>query len=148
MEFKEVITISGMQGLYQLVNSKSDGMIVKSLEDGKTQFVSSRIHGVSALETISVFLKNEETTDLKKVFQEMKKKEAGTTLPDGKGDAAKLKEYFKTVIPDYDEEKVHVSDMKKMVKWYGILKQHDLIPQEEIAAEESGDSKDKAETGE
>ena len=78
----------------------------------------------------------------------MKKKEAGTILPDGKGDAAKLKEYFKTVIPDYDEEKVHVSDMKKMVKWYGILKQHDLIPQEEIAAEESGDSKDKTETGE
>lgn len=131
MEFKEVITISGMPGLYQLVNSKSDGMIVKSLEDGKTQFVSSRIHGVSALETISVFLKNEETTDLKKVFQEMKKKEAQTTLPDGKGDAAKLKEYFKAVIPDYDEEKVHVSDMKKMVKWYGILKQHDLIPAEE-----------------
>lgn len=136
MEFKEVITISGMPGLYQLVNSKSDGMVVKSLEDGKSQFVSARIHGVSALETISVFLKNEETTDLKKVFQEMKKKEAEVSLPDGKADSASLKGYFSKVVPDYDEERVHVSDMKKMVKWYAILKQHNLIPEEQKEGEE------------
>jgi len=147
MEFKEVITISGMPGLYQLVNSKSDGMIVKSLEDGKSQFVSARIHGVSALETISVFLNNEETTDLKKVFQEMKKKENEARLPDGKSDAAGLKAYFKTIIPDYDEEKVHVSDMKKMVKWFGILKQHNLIPEVEETPEEPVDSKEKSEAG-
>jgi hypothetical protein len=131
MEFKDVITISGMPGLYELITSKSDGIIVKSLEDGKSQFIASRLHGVSTLDTISVYLKNEETNELKEVLQTMKKKETEVPLPDSKSDVKKLKEYFGKVVPEYDKEKVHVSDMKKMVKWYGILKQHDLIPEEE-----------------
>src|SRR5262245_25287137 len=143
MEFKDVITISGMPGLYELVNSKSDGIIVKSLEDGKSQFIASRLHGVSTLDTISVYLKNEETSDLKKVLQEMKKKEAEIPLPEGKSDTKKMQEYFRKVVPDYDEEKVHQSDMKKMVRWYGILKQHNLIPEEE--QEESKSETESAE---
>ncbi len=114
MEFKEIIALSGMPGLYQLVSNKSDGIIVKSLDDGKTQFVSSRLHGISTLDTTSVYLKNEETTELKKVFQEMQNKQSEVTLPDAKSDDKKLKEYFSKIIPDYDEEKVHLSDMKKI----------------------------------
>jgi pentatricopeptide repeat protein len=117
MEFKDVITISGMPGLYELVTSKSDGIIVKSLEDGKSQFIASRLHGVSTLDTISVYLKNGETSDLKQVLHEMKKKETEVPLPDGKSDTKKLQEYFKKIVPEYDEEKVHQSDMKKMVKF-------------------------------
>ena len=120
MEFKEIVSLSGMPGLFQLVSTKSDGIIVKSLEDGKSQFVSSRIHGVSALDTISVFLQNEETTELKKVLQQMRLKESEVALPEAKGDDKKLKEYFSKILPDYDSEKVHVSDMKKMVKWCNI----------------------------
>jgi len=148
MEFKDVITISGMAGLYELVTSKSDGIIVKSLEDGKSQFIASRLHGVSSLDTISVYLKNEETSDLKQVFQEMKKKESEIPFPDGKSDPKKLKAYFEKIVPEYDEEKVHQSDMKKMVKWYGILKQHNLIPEEEKENAASDESKEKAETKE
>ncbi|MFI5134523.1 MAG: DUF5606 domain-containing protein [Chitinophagales bacterium] len=141
MEFKDVITISGMPGLYELVNSKSDGIIVKSLEDGKSQFIPSRLHGVSSLDTISVYLKNEETTDLKSVLQDMKKKETEIPLPDGKSDSKKLQDYFKKIVPEYDEEKVHHSDMKKMVKWYGILKAHNLIPEEEAKTETAAEEK-------
>jgi len=139
MEFKDIISISGMPGLYQLVSSKSDGIIVKSLEDGKSQFVSSRLHGVSSLDTIAVFLKNDETTELKKVLRDMMLKETEVPLPDGKSDTKVLKEYFSKILPDYDEEKVHVSDMKKMVKWYGMLKQHELIPAEEAEEKESSE---------
>lgn len=141
MEFKEIIALSGMPGLYQLVSNKSDGIIVKSLDDNKTQFVSSRLHGISTLDTTSVYLKNEETTELKKVFQEMKSKQSEVTLPDAKSDDKKLKEYFSKIIPDYDEEKVHFSDMKKMVRWYHILKQHDLIPAEEEKTETADPAK-------
>ncbi|MEO5674018.1 MAG: DUF5606 domain-containing protein [Chitinophagales bacterium] len=141
MEFKEIIALSGMPGLYQLVSNKSDGIIVKSLDDNKTQFVSSRLHGISTLDTTSVYLKNEETTELKKVFQEMKSKQSEVTLPDTKSDDKKLKDYFSKIIPDYDEEKVHLSDMKKMVRWYHILKQHDLIPAEEEKTETADPAK-------
>ena len=133
MEFKEIIALSGMPGLFQLVSTKSDGIIVKSLEDDKSQFVSSRLHGVSSLDTISVFLKNDETTELKKVLQQMQQKESEIPLPEPNSDEKKLKEYFLKILPDYDENKVHVSDMKKMIKWYHMLKRHSLIPAEEVA---------------
>jgi hypothetical protein len=136
MEFKDIISISGMPGLFSLVSTKNSGIVVKSLEDGKTQFVSSRIHGISSLDNISVYLDNEETTELKKVLLDMQKQQDESPLPDPKADPNQLKEYFKKIVPGYDEEKVHVSDMKKMVKWYHTLKEHNLIPAEEIAAEE------------
>jgi hypothetical protein len=146
MEFKDIISLSGMPGLFQLVSTKSDGLIVKSLDEGKSQFVSSRLHGVSALDSISVFLKNEETAELKTVLQQMQQKESEVPLPDAKSDDKKLKEYFSKVLPDYDEEKVHTSDMKKMVKWYGILKSHNLIPdkEKEEAENKKSDESEKA----
>ena len=145
MEYKDILALSGMPGLFELISTKSDGIIVKSLDDGKSQFVSSRLHGVSSLDTISVFLKNEETTDLKKVLQQMQQKESEAPLPDAKSDEKKLKEYFSKILPDYDEETVHMSDMKKMVKWYGILKSHNLIPAEEEKAETAEEEKTQEE---
>ncbi|MBA2421878.1 MAG: DUF5606 domain-containing protein [Chitinophagales bacterium] len=133
---KDILSITGMPGLFSLVSTKNNGMVVKSLEDGKTQFVSSRIHGISSLENISVYLNQEETTELKQVLIQMQKNEDSIPLPDVKAEPGKLKEYFKKIVPDYDEEKVHVSDMKKMVKWYATLKVNNLIPTEEA---KSGD---------
>ena len=147
MEFKEIIALSGMPGLFQLVSTKSDGIIVKSLEDDKSQFVSSRLHGVSSLDTISVFLKNEETTELKKVLQQMQQKESEIPMPEANSDEKKLKEYFSKILPDYDEDKVHLSDMKKMVRWYHLLKRHSLIPADEekstSATEEKPEKEEK-----
>lgn len=136
MEFKDILSISGMPGLFSLVSTKTNGIVVKSLEDGKSQFVSSRIHGISTLDNISVYLSNEETIGLKMVLQEMQKQEAIASLPDPKADPKILKEYFKNIVPDYHEEKVHISDMKKMVKWYQVLKEHNLIPAEDEKSHE------------
>jgi hypothetical protein len=136
MEMKDILSITGMPGLFSLVSTKNNGMVVKSLEDGKTQFVSSRIHGISSLENISVYLNQEETTELKQVLIQMQKNEDSIPLPDVKAEPGKLKEYFKKIVPDYDEEKVHVSDMKKMVKWYATLKVNNLIPTEEAKSED------------
>ncbi len=136
MEMKDILSITGMPGLFSLVSTKNNGMVVKSLEDGKTQFVSSRIHGISSLENISVYLTQEETTELKQVLIQMQKNEDSIPLPDVKAEPGKLKEYFKKIVPNYDEEKVHVSDMKKMVKWYATLKVNNLIPTEEAKSED------------
>ncbi|MEO6167103.1 MAG: DUF5606 domain-containing protein [Chitinophagales bacterium] len=145
MEFKDIMSISGLPGLFSLVSTKANGIVVKSMEDGKTQFVSSRIHGISSLDNISVYLNQEETTSLRNVLAEMKKQETALPLPEAKSDPAALKGYFKKIVPDYDEEKVHVSDMKKMVKWYHLLKQHDSIPAEEEKVEEVESEAEKVE---
>lgn len=145
MEFKDIMSISGLPGLFSLVSTKNNGIVVKSLEDEKTQFVSSRIHGISSLDNISVYLSQEETTSLRNVLAEMKKQEATLPLPDPKADPALLKKYFKAIVPEYDEERVHVSDMKKMVKWYQMLKQRDLIPEEEkTETTDSAEEKEEA----
>lgn len=140
MDFKDIMSISGLPGLFSLVASKANGIVVKSMEDGKTQFVSSRIHGISSLDNISVYLAGDETISLRNVLAEMKKQETAIPLPDAKSDAPALKAYFKKMVPNYDEEKVHLSDMKKMVKWYHLLKSHAAIPAEESKEESTSDA--------
>jgi len=122
MEYSKLIAVTGLNGLFELVGSKTDGAIVRSLDDKSTRFVSSRVHNFSHLESIEVYTIRD-NVNLVEVFQAMAgSKEA---LPDEK-DASAVKAYFKKVYPDMDFDRVYASDMKKMVKWYGILKANDI----------------------
>ncbi len=124
MEYSKLISISGLNGLFEMVGSKTDGAIVKSLDDKTTKFVSSRVHNFSHLESIEVYTVRD-NVNLVEVFQAMS---ASTeTLPSEKdGDAVKA--YFQKVYPDMDFTRVYSSDMKKMVKWFGILKANEIDP--------------------
>ncbi len=122
MEYSRIISITGLSGLFELVGSKADGAIVRSLEDKSTKFVSSRIHSFSHLESIEVYTE-QDNVNLVDVFQVMdSSKEA---LPAEK-DAAAIKAYFKKVYPTMDFDRVYGSDMKKMIKWFAILKDNDV----------------------
>lgn len=142
MEYSKIIAVTGMPGLYELLTSKTDGAIVRSLEDKTTKFVSSRIHNFSHLESIEVFTIRE-NVNLVDIFHAMEKE--STAIPDGK-DNATLKKYFEKVYPDLDFERVYVSDLKKMVKWFDVLKSNEIEiklgqpaseEEEEIATEEA-----------
>ncbi len=128
-----------MPGLYYLLNQKSNGMIVKSLESKKTQFVSGRKYDFSPLETISIYSTEEEPLMLRDVLLKMKEEEeGGKAIVDPKGDKESLRNFFKEIAPSHDENQVYTSDIKKIVKWYNILKPLDLIHarEEEAVAEE------------
>lgn len=118
MEYKKIISVTGLGGLYELVTSKSDGAVVRSLEDKSTKFVSSRIHNFSHLESIEIFTVKE-NSNLAEVFKAMKTSKED--IPDSVADGQALKSYFEKVYPDLDFDRVYASDMKKMVKWYSIL---------------------------
>ena len=122
MEYSKIIAVTGMPGLYELLTSKSDGAIVRSLEDKSTKFVSARIHNFSHLESIEVFTVRE-NVNLADVFHAMEND--GIPVPDGK-DGAALKKYFEKVFPDLDFERVYSSDLKKMVKWFDVLKSNEI----------------------
>jgi hypothetical protein len=122
MDYSKLVAVTGMPGLYELVNSKSDGAIVRSLEDDSTKFASSRIHNFSHLESIEVYTVRD-NVNLVEVFQAMEK--AGGSLPDAKDNDA-LKKYFENAYPDLDFERVYASDLKKMVKWFDILKKKNI----------------------
>lgn len=120
MEYNKLVAVTGLPGLYELLNSKTDGAIVRSLDDKSTRFVSSRIHNFSHLESIEIYTVRD-NVNLVDLFQAMEK--AGEKLPDEK-DAAGIKKYFEKVYPDMDFERVYGSDMKKMVKWFDILRKN------------------------
>ncbi|WP_143309654.1 DUF5606 family protein [Chitinophaga vietnamensis] len=138
MQYREIVAVTGLGGLFQLVASKQDGAIVRSLEDKSTRFVSSRVHNFTPLESIEVFTTGE-NVNLAEVFKAMDEKATAHPPVEAKADNNAIKSYFKQVFPEFDEERVYVSDMKKMVKWFGILKANDLLKFEEILAEGNGE---------
>ena len=117
MEYNKIISVTGMPGLFELLSSKNDGALVRSLEDSSTRFVSSRVHNFSHLESIEVYT-TDENVNLADVFKAMK--DDSEPLPAEK-DAKAVREYFGKVFPTMDFERVYNSDMKKMVRWFGIL---------------------------
>ena len=135
MEYSKLVAVTGLPGLFELISSRGDGAVVRSLDESKTQFVSSRVHNFSHLESIEVYTQRE-NVNLVDVFLAMEKD--GGPLPDAK-DNAVVKKYFEKVYPEMDFEKVYPSDMKKMVKWYESLKKYNVeiklteLPEEEEA---------------
>ncbi|MDZ4809203.1 MAG: DUF5606 domain-containing protein [Bacteroidota bacterium] len=138
MEYSKLVAVTGLPGLFELINSKTDGAIVRSLDDKTTRFVASRVHNFSHLESIEVYTVRD-NVNLVEVLNAMEK--AGGSLPEDK-DAAAVKKYFEKVYPDMDFERVYASDMKKMVKWFDVLKKNNVeivlseVPEEEPEAEE------------
>jgi hypothetical protein len=137
MEYNKVIAVTGLPGLYELLSSKSDGAIVRALDDKTTRFVSSRVHNFSHLESIEVYTvrDNVNLVDILKAMETSTEK-----LPDEKDNAA-LKAYFGKVFPDLDFDRVYSSDLKKMVKWFSVLKANNIeiklseAPEEEASVE-------------
>ncbi|MBK7561312.1 MAG: DUF5606 domain-containing protein [Chitinophagaceae bacterium] len=138
MEYSKLVAVTGLPGLFELINSKTDGAIVRSLDDKSTRFVASRVHNFSHLESIEIYTVRD-NVNMVDLFMAMDK--AGVALPDEK-DAAAVKKYFEKVYPDMDFERVYASDMKKMVKWFAVLKKNEIEiklteqPEEEPVAEE------------
>ena len=137
MRYNELVAISGLGGLYQLMSTKSDGAIVKNLDDNTTKFVAARSHNVTPLDSIEVYTETDNVR-LYDVFMSFLQNEASLEGFDlAKADNKALKAKFGELFPAYDKEKVYVSDMKKMIKWFGILKRLDLLKEEEVSTEES-----------
>ena len=117
MEYNKLVSVTGLGGLFELIASKADGGIVRSLEDKTTKFVSTRQHSFSHLESVEIYTTagNVNLVTVLTAMKESKEKLADVN------DAKELKAYFKKVYPEMDFERVYTSDMKKMVKWLGIL---------------------------
>ncbi len=124
MQYREIVAVTGLGGLYQLMSTKSDGAIVRSLGDSTTKFISSRQHNVTPLESIEIYTTGQNVR-LHEVLQAMK--ENATARPDAKADTNAIRAYFRKVYPDMDEDRVYTSDMKKMLKWFEILQGAELL---------------------
>ncbi len=132
---KEFITVSGMSGIYKMVAARKDGLIIEDFDTQKRQFVASRATNYSALEVISIYTDNNGATPLSNVLTTLKAKaDAGEILPSEKADTPTLRDFMANVLPDYDRDRVHVSDIKKLIKWFNFLYSRNLLQETETPA--------------
>lgn len=126
MSLDKVLSISGKPGLYKLIAQTRGGFVAESLIDKKRISVGIQ-NNVSILSEIAIYTLTEEVP-LKEVFSKIKEKENGEqTSVKHKDSKDKLEEYFFDVLPDYDEDRVYASDIKKVLQWYNLLQQHDML---------------------
>lgn len=143
MEYNKLVAVTGLSGLFELVSSKSDGGVVRSLEDKTSKFVSNRVHNFSHIESIEVYTTGE-NKNLADVFLAMKA--SAEKMPESNADATAIRAYFEKVVPDMDFKRVYGSDMKKMIKWLELITKNDIeiklseTPTEDAIAE-SGNTK-------
>ncbi|MEA3316843.1 MAG: DUF5606 domain-containing protein [Bacteroidota bacterium] len=139
---KDILSIGGYSGLYKFISQGRNGIIVESLNTKKRMNAQATAK-VSALEDIAIFT-YEEDMPLKDVFKKIYDKENGEKCINHKSSSKELKSYMLEVLPEYDEEKVYVSDIKKLLSWYNILQELNLLDfSKEEEEKEKEDTKDE-----
>ncbi len=127
MKIDDLVAVSGLSGLYKVVATRNNGMIIEDIDTHKSQFASVRKHQFTPLATIAIYT-DMDAMEISEVFDTMMKMESELPVPDVKSKSNLLFEYFAKVLPDYDRDRVLVSDVKKVIKWYKFLRQRDLFP--------------------
>lgn len=124
MKLDNIIAVSGMPGLQKLLATRNNGLLIESFENGKRQFVSVRKHQFTPLVSIGIYTYTD-TTPIDEIFKKIHGIQETDPIPDPNDKADSLRAWFKTIVPDHDEDKVHINDIRKVIKWYNFLSLHD-----------------------
>ncbi|MBK8041798.1 MAG: DUF5606 domain-containing protein [Haliscomenobacter sp.] len=127
MDLEKFVAVSGMSGLFKLVANRNNGLILEDLNNGKRKFVPSRGNQFTPLASIGIFTNDGETAELKAVFKSMADKQEAVPLIDPGSPAEELHRYFLEILPEYDRDKVHTGDIKKVIRWFSFLQERDLL---------------------
>ena len=139
MSLEKILSIAGKPGLFHLKAQTRGGFLAESLIDGKKVSVSTR-HNVSLLSEIAIYTLKEEVP-LRDVFKAISEKENGKETISHKSTKDQLEEYFFEILPDYDEDRVYASDIKKIIQWYNILQKNGITDFSEEKTESEETSK-------
>lgn len=142
IKLKDILSISGRGGLFRYVAQARNGIVVESIED-KKRHVAPATARVSSLEDISIFTRDEEIP-LADVFYTIHERSDGKETISHRVPSDQLKSYFEEIVPDYDQERVYVSDIKKVIQWYNQLHRHDML---EVVEKETEEGSSKTENG-
>ena len=140
MELDKVLSISGKPGLYELKAQTRGGFVAESMLDGKKISVNIR-HNVSLLSEIAVYTYTEEVP-LREIFQKIYEKENGSEALSHKESKEKLEAYFAEVLPEYDVDRVYISDIKKILQWYNLLVSKGVTKFEKSEAKKSDEEEE------
>ena len=124
MKLEDILAVSGLGGLHKLVTSRSNGLIIEDLETGKRRFITLRKNQIIPLESVGLYTYTD-VANLDQVFASMRNRK--DEIPPANADGNSIHTFFREIIPDFDEDRVHLSDMKKVLKWYAFLEEHELL---------------------
>ncbi|QIE60831.1 hypothetical protein G5B37_15090 [Rasiella rasia] len=141
MSLEKILSISGKPGLYQLKTQTRSGFVAESLLDGRKISVGAR-DNVSLLSEIAIYTLTEEVP-LREIFSKIAEKENGGPTINHKVDKVALEEFFFEVLPDYDEDRVYASDIKKVVQWYNLLQKNGITDFSETEEDETAASEEE-----
>lgn len=134
MKLKNIIAVSGLANLTELVATKNSGLILKDLNTKKTNFYTVRKFQFTPLETVGIYTMTD-TIDLKVVFKTIKDKMEEIPIIPSKSTPKELAEYFSKILPDFDRDKVYPSDIKKVIRWFVELNELGYLEEEAVEEE-------------
>lgn len=136
MQLKEIVSVTGVSTLKKLVSNRNDGLILSDLDDSNKKFYSSRTYMFSPLDNISIYT-DEDMVSVAEVLWKMKVANDSTPIIDATASNEEIVAYFATILPNFDREKVRVSDIKKLIKWFQALLPLNIIqaPEQEQTKE-------------
>jgi len=124
MNLENILAVTGMPGLYRLITTRNNGLIIEDFESGKRTFISLRKHQFTPLESVGIYT-YDDVVDLPEVF--LKIQSSGLPIPDISAAASEYHKFLREVLPEYDEDRVYLSDIKKLSKWYTFLDAQNLL---------------------
>lgn len=126
MNLDKLVAVSGMSGVYRMSANRSNGLIVEEIPTGKLKFAPVRKHQFTPLESIGIYTDDGDTAALKEVFGKMLEQMPENPPVDASSDTQTLFEYFVKVLPNFDRDRVHAGDVKKLIRWFSFLHEHGL----------------------
>ncbi len=146
MDYSEIASVSGKGGLFKVIKPTRTGVILESLDDKKAKLVAGATQRISVLSDISIYTTSQEgSIPIEEVFSKIHKEFADDPGVTPTSDSDELKAFIKHIIPDYDESRVYVSDIKKLVNWYGSMLKFapDMLTEKAEEKDKQTDSKSK-----
>ena len=138
-DLKKIISISGHSGLYRYLSQGRHGVIVVNLKDGKRTSISKATK-ISSLSEITIYTESDEDISIKDVLLNMKAHSGGKSILSHKSSPDELTAYFASVIPEYDKSKVHTWHIAKIIEWYNVLLEHDMLDFEETNTDQPAET--------
>lgn len=136
IEVKNMVAVGGLSGIHKLISARNNGIIIEDYDTKVRKFVPARQHQFSPFETVSIYT-DSDVASLAEVLTNMKAQLEENPVPSEKSSSDVLRNYFIKILPEHDRDRVHISDIKKIIKWFNFLNSRDLLQErvEEPVAE-------------
>jgi hypothetical protein len=136
MNLDKFLVIAGVPGVHKLVSTRNNGLLIEDRKEGRTRFVPTRQNQITPLGTVAIYVDSDEgTLPLAEVFQRMLDQQEAIPPVPLSSNSTELRQYFEQVLPEHDQDQVHINDIKKCIKWFNFMQEKGIFEEAKQEAE-------------